>query len=466
VSTVEVGRELAGYRIDALIGGGGMGIVYRGTDLRIGRTVAIKLIAAERAADPIIRRRFEREARLMAALDHPNVLPVYAAGEQGGSLFLVMRHVDGTDLAAVLRAHGRLAPARATRIVDQVAQALDAIHVAGLVHRDVKPANVLLAGEQVYLGDFGLGRAVDGASGLTDSNEWLGTADFCSPEQLRGERTDARSDVYALGCVLHTALTGVPPFHRATAEATMLAHLGDEPPAASATVGVSPSFDRVLRRALAKRPADRYASAGELGRAACAAASTARRAPPRTPRARHSHKTAPTKLDLRPPRSRSRPEQTAPRHATRRILAGAAALLATIAAVAALTRTPAAPPSGPLRATEIAGVVRAFASAYAQRDPRALDRLLARDVTAVTPGAVERGRAAVLGDYERQFADSSISGYAVADVQTRPGWVGRASAQYAMLRAGRPDLSGELTLGLERIAGRAEIGLIITQPRG
>jgi serine/threonine-protein kinase len=483
VSTVEVGCELAGYRIDALIGRGGMGVVYRGTDLRLGRAVAIKLIAAERATDPIVRRRFEREARLMAAVDHPNVLPVYAAGEQGGSLFLVMRYVDGTDLAAVLHTEGRLHPTRAARIIDQVAQALDALHTAGLVHRDVKPANVLLAGEQVYLGDFGLGRAVDAATRLTDSNEWLGTVDFCSPEQLRGERTDARSDVYALGCVLHTALTGVPPFHRSTAEATMLAHLGEEPPSPSATAGVPPSFDRVLRRALAKRPADRFSTAGELGRAACAAAASnpvgmlrpssrpraaiaaARPIRPAPASARTARVPTRTKLDLRPPQSR-RPKPSAPRHPTRRSLAGAAILLATIATVAALTLRPAPPRPGPLRATEIAGVVRAFAAAFGQRDVRALAPLLAPEVTEVAPGVVERGRTAVLADYARQFGDGSISGYAVADVQVRGGWVARASAQYAILRAGRPDLSGEITFGLERVSGRAAIGLIVTQPRG
>src|SRR5947209_11864001 len=164
-----------------------------------------------------------------------------------------MRYVDGTDLAALLRAQSRLAPVRAVRIVDQVAQALDAAHETGLVHRDVKPANVLLEGGHVYLSDFGLGRAIEGATRLTDSSEWLGTVDFCSPEQLRGQPTDARSDIYALGCVLHTALTGDPPLHRDTAEATMLAHLSDEPPPPS-HAGVATSFDPVIRRALSKRP--------------------------------------------------------------------------------------------------------------------------------------------------------------------------------------------------------------------
>jgi serine/threonine-protein kinase len=469
VSTVAVGYELSGYRLDALIGRGGMGVVYRGVDLRLDRPVAIKLIAAERATDPVVRRRFEREARLMAALDHPNVLPVYAAGEQDGSLFLVMRYVEGIDLAALLRAEGRLSPARAARITDQLAQALDAAHAAGLVHRDVKPANVLLAGDHVYLSDFGLGRAVRGATRLTDTGEWLGTVDFCSPEQLRGEATDARSDVYALGCVLHTALTGEPPFHRATAEATMLAHLNDPPPAASAILDVPRTFDAALERALAKRPTDRYATAGELGRAACAAAQASRQVRTSRP-ARRAVKggPAPTKLDLRPPRGDVAAAGPASRRRIKpRVLAAAAALLAAAAAamvalVLAAGSPP--PPRGPLRAGEITGAVRAFAAAYDQRNSHALARILAPQVMELTPGAAERGRAAVLTDLKAQFG--ATTGYALGDVAVQPGWVGRATSQYAVLRTGRPDLSGQITFGIERVAGRPVIGLIVIQPAG
>jgi serine/threonine-protein kinase len=468
VSTVAVGCELSGYRIDALIGRGGMGVVYRGTDVRLGRPVAIKLIAAERATDPVVRRRFEREARLMAALDHPNVLPVYAAGEQDGSLFLVMRYVEGIDLAALLCAEGRLSASRAARIIDQVAQALDAAHAAGLVHRDVKPANVLLAGEHVYLSDFGLGRAVKGATRLTDSGEWLGTVDFCSPEQLRGEPTDARSDVYGLGCVLHTALTGTPPFHRATAEATMLAHLGEDAPPPSATPGVPRTFDPVLERALATRPGDRYATAGELGAAAAAAARATRRVrSSRAPRRPSKGQVAPTKLDLRPPRGDGAAaiQANLRRRVKPRFLAAAAALLTVAAVALALTLDGSpAPPRGPLRAGEITGAVRAFAAAYDQRDARALARVLAPEVMELRPGAAERGRAAVQADLKAQFA--ATSGYALGDVAVQPGWVGRATSQYAVLRTGRPDLSGQITFGLERVAGRPMIGLIVIQPAG
>src|SRR4051794_1981025 len=212
-----------------MIGRGGMGVVYRGIDQRLGRPVAIKLIAAEYATDEAVRRRFEREARLMAAIDHPNVIPVYAAGEEDGHLYLVMRYVPGTDLHAMLRREGRLEPARAAAIVAQIGEALDAAHAAGLVHRDVKPANVLIAnGDHVYLSDFGITR-VQADTRITESGGWIGTVDFMAPEHLRGEPTDARADVYALGCVLHTALTGTPPFRRATVPATITAHLHDPP---------------------------------------------------------------------------------------------------------------------------------------------------------------------------------------------------------------------------------------------
>jgi serine/threonine-protein kinase len=266
------GTEFAGCRIEEVVGSGGMGVIYRATELRLGRPVALKLIAADRASDPAVRERFEREARLTASIDHPNVIPVYGAGEEDGHLYLVMRYVPGTDLHALLRREGRLEPARAARVIAQVAGALDAAHAAGLVHRDVKPANVLIAGDHVYLGDFGITRVQEAEASITESGGWIGTVDFMAPEHLRGEPTDARSDVYALGCVLHAALTGTPPFRRATVPATITAHLHEAPPRPSDTAGVPAAFDAVVARALAKDPAARYASAGDLGRAAVAAA--------------------------------------------------------------------------------------------------------------------------------------------------------------------------------------------------
>src|SRR4051794_6299948 len=184
-----------------------MGVVYQATDRRLNRPVAIKLIADDRSEDPSFRDRFEREAQLTASIDHPNVIPVYAAGEIDDQLYLATRYVDGTDLHQLLRSQGPLPPERAADIVRQVAEALDAAHFTGLVHRDVKPANVLLSGRHVYLSDFGLTRSVAAEARLTDTDERLGTIDFMSPEQLRGQRVDARSDVYALGCLLFTVLT-------------------------------------------------------------------------------------------------------------------------------------------------------------------------------------------------------------------------------------------------------------------
>ena len=271
VTDVLEGAHIAGCRIESVAGRGGMGIVYRATQLSLGRPVALKLIAPEHAADAGFRERFQRESRMAAAIDHPNVIPVYEAGEEDGRLYLVMRWVAGTDLHRLLRAEGRLEPARAAALVNQVAGALDAAHAAGLVHRDVKPANVLLSGDHAYLADFGLTRFA-GADTLTTDGHFLGTVDYMAPEQFHPGPNDARADVYALGCVLFAALTGRPPFIRETVPATMLAHLHDPPPRASDTPGVPRDFDRVLARALAKAPEDRFPSAGDFGRAVLAAA--------------------------------------------------------------------------------------------------------------------------------------------------------------------------------------------------
>src|SRR6188472_4464875 len=237
VTDVLEGAHIAGCRIEAVAGRGGMGIVYRATQLSLGRPVALKLIAPEHAADAGFRERFQRESRMAAAIDHPNVIPVYEAGEEDGRLYLVMRWVAGTDLHRLLRAEGRIEPERAAAIVNQVAGALDAAHTAGLFHRDVKPANVLLSGDHAYLADFGLTRFA-GADTLTTAGHFLGTVDYMAPEQFHPGPNDARADVYALACVLYASLTGTPPFVRETVPATMLAHLHDAPPRASLTAGV------------------------------------------------------------------------------------------------------------------------------------------------------------------------------------------------------------------------------------
>ena len=268
VAELEPGDEFAGCRIEAVAGRGGMGVVYRATELSLGRPVALKLLTPDRARDEEFRERFQRESRMAAAIDHPNVIPVYAAGEYDGFLYLVMRYVGGTDLHKLLREEGALEPGRAARRWWRRWRRRSTPRTrAGLVHRDVKPANVLLADEHAYLSDFGLTRLAGSDTQLTESGQWIGTVEYCSPEQLRGERTDARADVYSLGCVLFAALTGRPPFAHGTVPATMLAHLNDAPPMPSER-GAPREFDRVIARALAKDPEQRYPSAGDLGRAA------------------------------------------------------------------------------------------------------------------------------------------------------------------------------------------------------
>jgi DNA-binding beta-propeller fold protein YncE len=250
-----------------------MGIVYRALQLDLERTVALKLIASQLAEDQDFRDRFMRESRAAASIDHPNVIPIFYTGEHEGALYIAMRYVEGSDLRTLVRAEGRLAPERAARIVRQVGAALDAAHARGIVHRDVKPANVLLGpDDHAYLTDFGLTKRLHSLTASTRSGGWVGTLGYVAPEQIRGERVDARSDVYALGCVLYHSVAGAPPYQRDSDEATLWAHLNDPPAPLRDTVAhVPPGLDAVLRRALAKTPDDRFQSAGDLGRAALAA---------------------------------------------------------------------------------------------------------------------------------------------------------------------------------------------------
>ena len=268
------GTTFAGYRIEAVAGRGGMGVVYKAIQLGLDRPVAIKVIAAGLLGDPRVRERFLREAHAAAAIEHPNVIPIHGAGEHLGRPFIVMRFVDGDDLRQRIRLDGPLAPGQAAELVAALAAALDAAHEAGVVHRDVKPANILLDGHgHAYLTDFGLARHTLSDAGLTAPGAWVGTLDFVAPEQIRGERIDGRVDVYALGCVLHFALTGQVPYPRETDEARLWAHLHAVAPAPSrAAAGVPAAFDDVVARALAKEPEGRPPSAGALGAAALTAA--------------------------------------------------------------------------------------------------------------------------------------------------------------------------------------------------
>ena len=260
------GATFAGYRVESLIGRGGMGVVYRATDLSLDRPVALKLIAPELAEDEHFRGRFLNESRLAASLDHPSVVPIYEAGEHDGQLYLAMRYVEGSDLKSVVEREGRLSPERTSALLSQVAGALDAAHRRGLVHRDVKPANVLIdEDDHAYLSDFGITKRVGGAS--TDTGRMVGTLDYLAPEQIRGEEVDARSDCYALGCVLYECLAGAPPFRRESEAETLWAHMQEPPPPLRA----QPTLDPVLARALAKEKEERYASCGELLAAASSA---------------------------------------------------------------------------------------------------------------------------------------------------------------------------------------------------
>ncbi len=253
----------AGYRVESLLGRGGMGVVYRAWDVSLDRPVALKLIAPELAENDRFRARFLREPRLAASLDHASVVPIYRAGEHDGQLYLAMRFVEGSDLGSVLGAHERLGPEPSLGILTQIASALDAAHRRGLVHRDVKPANVLLDEQgHAYLTDFGITKQLGGAS--TDTGRVLGTLDYLAPEQIRGEEVDGRTDGYALACVLYECLAGEPPFRRETEAETLWAHMHAEPP----SLPGDPELEPVLRAGLAKDRDERYASCGQLIEAA------------------------------------------------------------------------------------------------------------------------------------------------------------------------------------------------------
>src|SRR3954468_181817 len=272
---LRAGDEFAGHRIEGVLGRGGMGVVYRAVDLRLNRVVALKLMTATLSSDEDFRRRFQRESELAASVRQQNVVTIYQAGEADGLLFVTMELVHGTDLRGLIAERGRIDLPTASEVVAQIAAALDAAHASGLVHRDVKPANVLIADAQplhVYLTDFGLTKRTSSQSGITKTGLFVGTIDYAAPEQIKGWPVDARADVYALGCVLFELVSGRPPFRRENEYATMYAHTSEPPPAlSSVAAGVSPALDAVVARALEKEPDARYPSAGDFARAVSAA---------------------------------------------------------------------------------------------------------------------------------------------------------------------------------------------------
>ena len=272
-----IGTELAGYRIEAFVGAGGMGVVYRASDPRLERSVALKLLPASNADDPSYRRRFLDESRRAAAIEHPHIVPVHEAGEVAGVLYIAMRYVEGADLAGLLERRGPLDPGRTVALLAPIADALDTAHARGLVHRDVKPSNVLVASdaigaEHVYLTDFGIAKRFAGAQTESATGHMLGTADYVAPEQVEGADLDGRADVYSLACVLFECLAGEPPFRRETPVATLVAHAHERPPSLSERrPELSAVIDEVVERALAKVPRDRFQTCAELLEAATVA---------------------------------------------------------------------------------------------------------------------------------------------------------------------------------------------------
>lgn len=284
---VNAGQQVAGYRLEAQVGQGGMAVVYRAHDVRLDRRVALKLLSPRLAADTSFRARFIRESRAAAAVDHPNIIPVFDAGDAGGALFIAMRYVQGGDVRSLLADEEPLPAAQAWSIVSQVASALDAAHAHGLIHRDVKPANMLLdpapsgatadpgsgtvSTRHVYLSDFGISKQAM-ASNLTATGQFVGTLDYIAPEQIEGKPLDGRADQYSLGCAAYEMLTGTPPFRKNDALALIGAHLSEPPPLVTDyRPGLPAAVNGVLARSMAKAPGDRYRNcaefATELGRA-------------------------------------------------------------------------------------------------------------------------------------------------------------------------------------------------------
>jgi serine/threonine protein kinase len=266
------GARIAGYLLEEQIGQGGMAVVFRALDERLGRRVALKILAPALAADEAFRQRFIRESRAAAAVDDPHIIPVLDAGEAGGALFIAMRYARGGDVRSLVDQLGPLPAGRAAEIISQVASALDAAHGSGLVHRDVKPANMLLDADggrdrpdHVYLSDFGLSKASLAIAGLTKTGQFLGTLDYVAPEQIEGKPVDGRADEYALACAAFELLSGAPPFRRPEAMMVMYAHLHEPLPRLTGRrPDLPPAADQVFARALAKAPGDRYESCQEF----------------------------------------------------------------------------------------------------------------------------------------------------------------------------------------------------------
>ena len=271
-----VGDEFAGYRVRSVLGRGGMSVVYQAENLRLSSVIALKVLAPELAADDVFRARFLEESRIAASLNHPNVIPIYDMGSQDDLLYIAMRYVSGTDMRQMIKKRGRILPATALFLVGQAARALDAAHRKGLVHRDVKPGNLLIERgsddadpDHVYLADFGITKHAMSRSGLTSTGQFLGTIDYVAPEQIRGTSVLGQADQYSLGCVLYECLTGRVPFEKDLDAAIIWAHVEETPTMPTVLrPELPPEIDEVFARVLAKRPDERYRSCREFVEAA------------------------------------------------------------------------------------------------------------------------------------------------------------------------------------------------------
>ncbi len=487
------GDVFAGCRIEEVAGRGGMGVVYRATQLSLDRTVALKVIAPHYASDPGFRDRFSREARLAASIDHPGVAPVHDFGEVDGVPYLVMAFIPGDDLEKILARDGRIESSRAARIVAQVGAALQAAHDRGLVHRDVKPANIMVTPvrddeERIFLTDFGLTRPPE-RTNLTAAGQFIGTPDYMAPEQLQDLPITGRVDVYSLGCMLYEMLTGEIPYASDSTMRKLWAHVNEPIPVPSAK-GAPVAFDAVVARALAKDPNERFATPTELGRAALAAVPggvpTVVGEPVPTPAAT---------IASTPP---SAPAENAPtavisggrRSRTVAITAGALVLFsagavgavlltrdddptgspttgvtntaptangpATTATTPASTPTP-PPPSTPTTPTSNAptrtaadALLDRYERAYSNEDPAALGELLSLDVHRVQVarnGETKEwfGLVDVIGEYERQFAENDKVVYRVkVDGVTPTGGALDVDARYQIDNQNGQTIGGEI----------------------
>ncbi|HJZ35185.1 MAG TPA: serine/threonine-protein kinase [Solirubrobacterales bacterium] len=419
------GMVIAGFRLEEMIGEGGMGVVWKTRQLELDRVVAVKLIQPDKSGDADFLNRFQRESRLAASIDHPNVVPVFGAGEEDGVWYIAMRYVDGTDLGEYLRSRNSpLPPTDAAKLISKVADGLDAAHAAGLVHRDVKPANILLdAHLHPYLTDFGLTKQIASQSNATRTGVWVGSVNYAAPEQIESGPIDARTDVYSLGCVLFETLTKRLPYARDSEMAVMYAKV-HEPPLLPGQIDptLPREFDEVIRRALARDPEDRYPSAGDFGRAAIAAAHGERATGPERTVARGAAAGAggyePTQATPVP----KHPTQVMRTHRSRNRAAVVAAILTglgIVAVAAILISSSGSSDSGPSKAEASVGKKQ-----RTTKEPEA--KASASEVPAreeeVRPGTSSRAaKVASLEPFQGNLYSADVPvGWTAEEVETRP----------------------------------------------